>query len=254
MVAGKRVIVTGAGGGIGRATALRLARGGAQVACVDVDAGAAGATADAVAAAGGQAIAIAADVGDSAGNEEMVRRTADELGGVDALHANAAVQRMGRIDETSLEDWDELFRVNLRGVGLGVRAVLPELVRAGGGSVVITASLLAMVGDADLPAYGAMKGGLRALCRSLATAHGPQNVRVNTVCPGDVLTPMVEQYFAHQDDPEQARATVEAQYPLGRIASPDDVAAVVAFLISDEAGYLSGIDVPVDGGLLARIY
>jgi NAD(P)-dependent dehydrogenase (short-subunit alcohol dehydrogenase family) len=243
MVDGKRVIVTGAGGGIGRATALRLARGGARVACVDIDEDAVSSTADAI-----------TDAGDQADNEEMVRLTAAELGGVDALHANAAVQRMGRIDETSLEDWDELFRVNLRGVGLGVRAVLPELVRAGGGSVVMTASLLGMVGDPDLPAYGAMKGGLLALCRALATAHGPQNVRVNTVCPGDVLTPMVEQYFAHQPDPQQARATVEAQYPLRRMAAPDDVAAVVAFLISDEARYLSGIDIPVDGGLLARIY
>lgn len=254
MLKGKRVIVTGAGSGIGRATALRLARGRAAVTCVDLAAGLAAETADLIAAEGGEAIAVVADVGEERGNALMVQRTVDEFGGVDALHANAAVQRMGRIDETSLADWDELFRVNLRGVGIGFRAVLPELVKAGGGSVVITSSLLGMVGDPDLPAYGAMKGGLRALCRSLATAHGPDNVRVNTICPGDVLTPMVEQYFAHQPDPEAARGEIEERYPLRRFAMPEDVANLVAFLVSDEAGYLSGIDIPVDGGLLARIY
>lgn len=256
----KVVIVTGAAGGIGQATVIRLARGGASVGCVDIDAEAAQKAADAAnraaesAGSGGRAIGIGADISTETGNKAAVDETVSAFGGLDALHANAAIQRMGQLPDSSVEDWEAMFRVNLLGVALGVKSALPHMVERGGGAVVITASLLGMVGDPDMPAYGAMKGGLRALCRSLATTHGAQNIRVNTICPGDVQTPMLDDFFNHQPDPEEARKRILDHYPLGRFAQPEDIANLVAFLVSDEACYLSGIDIPVDGGLLAKIY
>jgi NAD(P)-dependent dehydrogenase (short-subunit alcohol dehydrogenase family) len=251
---GKVAIVTGAGRGIGEATATRFAEDGAAVVCVDVSGDGAEATARAISEAGGRAMAVEADVATSDGNARMVAEAVDRFGGLDVLHANAAVQIMGLLEETSEKDWDTLHATNLRGVYLGIQHALPRLRERGGGSVIITASLLGIVGDPDMPAYGAMKGGLRALCRAIATAHGPENIRCNTICPGDVETPMVEDFFAHQSDPQAAREEVTARYPLRRFASPRDVANVAVFLASDEASYLSGIDIVVDGGLLARIY
>lgn len=150
-----------------------------------------------------------------------------------------------------VEDWDALYRANLRGVGLGIKWSLPELARRGG-SVIMTASLLGLVGDPDMPAYGAMKGGLLAMCRSLAAAHGPENIRFNTICPGDVETPMLADFFDHQ--PAGTRERILEHYPLRRFPQPEDIANLVAFLASDDAAYLTGIDIPIDGGLLAQIY
>jgi len=250
---GKVAVVTGAGRGIGAAIAQRFASGGASVVCADIDGQSAQRTQATIEAAGGAGRAVEADVSTRAGNRAMMD-AALELGGLDILHANAAIQVMGRLEDTSEADWDALHAANLRGVYLGIREALPHLRARGGGSIIITASLLGIVGDPDMPAYGAMKGGLRALCRSLAAAHGPENIRCNTICPGDVETAMGADFFAHQADPEAARAEVLERYPLRRFATPDDVANVALFLASDEASYLTGIDVVVDGGLLARIY
>jgi NAD(P)-dependent dehydrogenase (short-subunit alcohol dehydrogenase family) len=251
---GKVAIVTGAGGGIGSATARKLAAEGAAVALVDRDADAAGQVADAIVAAGGAVMAIGADLARRDDHERIVAATLSRYGRLDVLHANAAVQVVAGLSETSERQWQDLFEVNLRGVAWGIEACLPAFREAGGGAAIVTASLLGIVGDPELPAYGAMKGGLRALCRSLAAAHGPEQIRVNTICPGDVETPMLADFFAHLPDPEGARRQIEERYPLRRFASPEDVANVVAFLASDEAAYLTGIDIVVDGGLLARIY
>jgi len=253
-LAGKTAIITGAGGGIGRAVVRRFVDEGSRVACVDVDAAAATGAAAAVEASGGQAIAITADVSTRAGNRQVVDETVDRFGGLDILHANAAIQLMGRLEETPEDSWERLEATNLRGVYLGIAEALPHLRERGGGSIIVTASLLGIVGDPDMPAYGAMKGGLRAMCRAVATAHGPENIRCNTICPGDVDTPMNVDFFTHQKDPVAAREHVTRQYPLRRFATPEDVANVAVFLASDEASYLSGIDIVVDGGLLARIY
>jgi NAD(P)-dependent dehydrogenase (short-subunit alcohol dehydrogenase family) len=251
---GKVTIVTGAGRGIGRATALRFAEEGAAVACVDLDSKTAAATAQEIATAGGSAIPVEADLSTDEGNRWMIDATVDNFGGVDVLHANAAYQFLGLLEETPEEEWDKLQRTNLRGVYLGIRHALPRFRERGGGAIVITASVLGLVGDPDLPAYGAMKGGLRSLARAIATAHGPENIRCNTICPGDVDTEMNIEFFAHQPDPEGARKEITDRYPLRRFASPRDVANAALFLASDEASYLTGIDLVVDGGLLARIY
>lgn len=250
---GKIAIVTGAGRGIGAAVAERFAGAGASVVVADIEGGSAERTRASIEEAGGRAVAVEADVSTVEGNRAMVAAAVD-LGGIDIFHANAAIQFMGVLEATGEGDWDALHATNLRGVYLGVREALPHLRARGGGSILITASVLGIVGDPDMPAYGAMKGGLRALCRSLATAHGPDNIRCNTICPGDVETPMGADFFAHQDDPDAARAAIVERYPLRRFATPEDVANVALFLASDEANYLTGIDVVVDGGLLARVY
>lgn len=222
--------------------------------CVDVAGDAVERVARSIQDAGGRALPLVADVARDDGNRHMVETTVARFGGLDVLHANAAVQFMGRLEDTPDQEWDRMEMTNLRGVAQGIRHALPRLRERGGGSIILTASLLGIVGDPDLPAYGAMKGGLRALCRSLATAHGPENIRVNTICPGDVETAMVQEFFAFQPDPEAARKAVTDRYPLRRFATPRDVANVAVFLASDEASYLTGIDIVVDGGLLARIY
>ena len=161
---------------------------------------------------------MCADISTAEGNDRAMSAAVDAFGGLDIFHANAAIQVMGHLEETDEATWDALHAVNLRGVYLGIRRALPELRERGGGSIVITASLLGIVGDPDLPAYGAMKGGLRALCRSLATAHGPEGIRVNTICPGDVETPLLAEFFDFQPDPEAARKEISDRYPLRRFA------------------------------------
>ena len=226
-LAGKSAIVTGAAQGIGRATAIRFAEEGAFVTCVDVQAELVHDTARAIEQAGGRALPVVADVATDEGNRRMVASPRSKpVGGLDVLHANAAVQIMARLEDTSEEQWDRTHATNLRGVYLGIKRALPHLRRRGGGSIIITSSLLGYVGNPDLPAYGAMKGGLRALCRSLATAHGADNIRVNTICPGDVETPLLQEYFDEQADPDAARQEIMERYPMGRFATPRDVANV----------------------------
>lgn len=251
---GKVAVITGAGAGIGEAAAIRFAEEGAAVACVDIVQEAAEATARTICDAGGVAVPVAADVSTVDGNRRMIEIAVARFGGVDVLHANAGVPFMGDLESTSDEEWDRLHDTNLRGPYLGIKRALPHFRERGGGSIIITASLLGIVGDSDMPAYGAMKGGLRALCRAVATAHGPENIRCNTICPGDVATQMNIAFFEHQPNPEAARNEITRRYPLRRFASPRDVANVALFLASDEANYLTGIDIVVDGGLLAQIY
>ena len=251
-LAGRTAIVTGAAQGIGRATAMRFGEEGAFVTCVDIQADLVNETALTITRAGGQALPVVADIATNDGNDHMIRATVDASGGLDILHANAAVQIIARLEETSEEQWDRTHATNLRGVFLGIKHALPHLRDRGGGSIIITSSLLGYVGNPDLPAYGAMKGGLRALCRSLATAHGPDNIRVNTICPGDVDTPLLQEYFDEQPDPAAARREIMDRYPMRRFATPLDVANVALFLASDEAKYVTGTDIIVDGGLFAK--
>ncbi len=251
---GKVVIVTGAGQGIGEASAIRFAEEGASVVCVDVHEAKVAQTAETIAAAGGTAVPVVADVATADGNKAMTRLAADRFGGLDILHANAGIQFMARLEETPEAEWDRLHSTNLRGVYLGIKEAVPLMRSRGGGAIVITASVLGIVGDPDLPAYGATKGGLRAMCRSLAASLGPENIRVNTICPGDVETPLLTEFFDFQPDPAAARKQITDRYPLGRFAEPRDIGNAAVFLASDEASYISGIDIVVDGGLLAKIY
>jgi len=253
-LAGKVAIVTGAGQGVGEATAQRFAEEGAAVGCVDINGETVRQTAEAIEKAGGHSLAITADISTEDGNARMIAETVQAFGGLDVLHANAAIQVMGRLEDTSPDDWERLFATNLHGVARAIRLAAPHLRQRNGGSIIITASALGIVGDPDLPAYGAMKGGLRSMCRSLALSYGPENIRINTICPGDIDTPLLQEFFDYQPDPETARREITELYPLRRFATPRDIANVALFLASDDASYLTGTDIIVDGGLLARVY
>jgi NAD(P)-dependent dehydrogenase (short-subunit alcohol dehydrogenase family) len=246
-------IVTGAGRGIGAATARRFAGEGAAICCVDRDARAAEEVVTDIRERGGEAISMTLDVSQTADNEAMVEETVRTLGRLDILHANAGTALVASLERSSRQQWTALVESNVYGVAHGVAAAVPEMRERGGGSVIITSSVVALVGDADMPAYSATKGAVSALCRSLAVAYGPSGIRVNTISPGDVETEMLDRYLEATDDPSAARAAMVASYPLGRLASPDDIAAAATFLASDDSSYVTGTDLRVDGGLLARL-
>jgi NAD(P)-dependent dehydrogenase (short-subunit alcohol dehydrogenase family) len=250
---GKTVAITGAARGIGRACAERYAADGASVVVADIDAAGVDTVVSAVRSAGGTATGAVVDVSTDDGNSQLVA-AADGLGGLDVLHANAAVQIMGQIDTFGADDWDRVHQVNLRGIYLGIKHAIPALRARGGGAITITSSILALTGDPDLPAYGASKGGLTALAKAVAAAHGVDRIRCNTICPGDVETPLLQEFFDFQPDPAGAREEITSRYPLGRLAQPSDIAAAASFLASDDASYITGIDLLIDGGLRARIY
>ena len=176
-------------------------------------------------------------------------------GRLDVIVNNAAIQVAGPLHETTEADWDRVHQVNLKGVFFGCKHAVIAMRKDGhGGSIVNVASILGIVGDPLLPAYGAAKGGVLALTRSIATGYGPEGIRANAICPGDIDTPMVQAYFDESPDPAQARAAVEHEYPLRRIASPDEIGGVVAFLASDTSSFVNGHALVADGGLLADCY
>jgi len=232
--AGRVAVVTGGASGIGAATARRLHAAGAQVVIVDVQSGAQ-ALADEL---GAGATAVVADVADEAG-WALVEHTCDDLGRVDVLVSNAARQIPAPVLELTTADWDSQIAVNLRGAYLGLRALLPALARTNG-SVVIVSSVHAQMGVVAHPAYAASKGGLAALTRQVAVDYAP--VRVNCVVPGPILTPA----WDHIDEPDRLRSI--EQTVLKRFGDPDEVAAVIEFLASDAASYVTGASLVVDGG------
>ena len=253
-LSGKAALITGAGSGIGAATAHVFADEGAAVAVLDIVGERAMEVSQAINQAGGETFHIAADVSRAADVEGAVRATVERWGKLDILVNNAAIQIMGPLHEQREADIDRLIAVNLKGVILGCRYALPVMLAQRKGVILSTSSVLGVVGDPDLGVYGATKGGIIALTKSLAVAYGPRGIRVNCVCPGDVNTAIGKEFFDFQHDPEAARQKVANEYPLRRIAEPVEIGRVFAFLASDEASFISGAHVPVDGGLLADVY
>jgi NAD(P)-dependent dehydrogenase (short-subunit alcohol dehydrogenase family) len=250
----KVAIVTGAARGVGEAVVWRMAQEGARVIAIDVLEKSLEGVVTAIRAAGFEATALVADVASREANERAIALATTVYGGLDIFHANAAVIHTKDILCTTEAMWDEIHSVNLKGVYLGCQAAIPALIKRGGGSLILTASVLSLVGDAELSAYGAAKGGLRALCRSLAVAYGPKNIRCNTICPGDIQTEMFAGFVEQQPDPVAALKKFTDAYALRRLATPQDVANAAVFLASDESRYITGTDVIVDGGLLAKCY
>lgn len=257
--AGRIALVTGGSSGIGRAAAEVLAAAGAAVAVGGLDAADTYETVEAITAAGGRALPVVADVTDSAAVTEAVQRTVSAFGGLDVLVTSAGIQRYGNVADTDDKTWDEVFAVNVKGVFLAARAALPYLRRSTtGGAVVVVSSVQARAAQSNVAAYAAAKGALTALVRSMAVDEGPFGVRVNAVCPGSVDTPMLRRSAELFSDGTGASAhrlldDWGRAHPLGRIAQPREVAEVIAFLAGTRAGFLTGADVPVDGGLLAAL-
>ena len=235
--------VTGGGHGIGRATALRLAAEGAAVAIADLDVAAAGRTANEVTAAGGTAIAVACDVTDTAAVDGAVAETVARFGRLDVLAnvAGADVEEPPFAEQTD-EIWRRMHEINLLGVVRTTRAAIPHLLAAPhGGSVVNVSSVNGMLAIGSYP-YSAAKAGLQNLTMNLAAEYGPRGVRFNVVAPGTVRTRV-------WDDQPESFAQMHRLYPLGRVGEPEDIAAAIAFLVSDDAAWITGVTLPVDGGL-----
>jgi NAD(P)-dependent dehydrogenase (short-subunit alcohol dehydrogenase family) len=243
---GKVALVTGAGSGIGWATARRLAAEGARVACVDRAADRARETVRAITAAGGEALAIHADVTEPADCERIVDETVARFSLLTTL-VNSAGVRPERMDRTPPPgEWERVVDTNLTGTYLASRAALPALSASGHGSVTNLASIYGLVGGSLSPAYAASKGAVVNLSRQMAIQWAPK-VRVNCVCPGVIETPMTR---ALLDDPAW-REAILLKYPLQRFGQPDEVAAAILYLASDEAAFVTGVALPIDGGYTA---
>ena len=246
---GRHALVTGGASGIGEATARELVRAGAFVWIADLNAGAAEALAQSL----GSAQALHLDVT----NPDSIAAAAARLRALDLLVNNAGIGHVGSIETTAPDDFDKLMNVNVRGVYLVTRAFLPLLLAAGErgaavASIVNIASVAGLVGIRQRFAYCTSKGAIVAMTRQLAVEY-PKTLRVNAVCPGTVQTPFVESYLErfHKDNKEETRAELRARQPVGRLGRPEEVAALVRYLASDEAAFVSGSLFPIDGGWTA---
>ncbi len=251
---GKVAIVTGAASGIGRATARLFAQEGGAVTLGDVQTEALESAAGEIAAGGGLALAVPANVADEASVKRLVKRTVRTFGGVDVLSANAGILGgWGHISELSLETWDQILDVNLRGMFLSAKYTIPEMEKRGGGSIINMGSGAGVTGPSSSIPYGSSKAGITGLTITLARHYGPRNIRVNCICPATVDTPMKRShadYEAERGDrsPEAAWEDFERQCTLGRAATPEDIARVVLFLASDDAAYVNGSVIHLHGG------
>ncbi|RAV18800.1 SDR family NAD(P)-dependent oxidoreductase [Paenibacillus contaminans] len=253
-LADKTVFITGAGSGIGEAAALLFAKRGARIVVLDIEGNRAEAVAEEIRKQGGECTAIAADVGNESDMKQAIGETVSRFGSLDVLINNAASQIMGPLHECTEEQFDRMMQVNVKGVFFGCKYALPVMMSRRSGVVLSVSSVLGVVGDPDLSVYGATKGAIIALTKSLAVAYGPYGIRANCLCPGDVNTPMVKRFFDYQSDPEQARDQVNRHYPLRRIAEPEEIASALAFLASSDASFISGSSMFVDGGLTSEVY
>ncbi|ELZ77890.1 3-oxoacyl-ACP reductase [Haloferax gibbonsii ATCC 33959] len=243
---GKVALVTGAASGIGRATALRFAEEGAMVALSDVQVDAGEQVVREIESEGGDAAFFEADSSKESDVASLVDRAVSEFGGLDFAHNNAGIEGTpGPIAEMSIEDFQRVIDINLTGVFLGLKYEIPRLVENGGGAIVNTSSVAGLTGGANLAHYYAAKHGVIGLTRSAALEVAAENVRVNAVCPGVIETPMIERFTAGDDE---ARAGLLEDEPIGRLGKPEEIASAVVYLCSDDASFVTGHPMVVDGG------
>ncbi len=251
ILTGKVALITGAASGIGRATALLFAREGAAVALFDRDDAGGQSAARAIEAEQGRALFVHGDVTRDADARRAVDETVTRLGGLQILFNNAGIIRRTTIVDTSEEDWDRVMDANVKGIFLLSRRAVPAMARAGGGVILNTASVWGLVGGARAAAYCASKGAVVLLTKAMAIDHGPQNIRVNCICPGDTDTPMLRSEAAMLGDPMDRHMAQAADVPLRRVARPEDIARAALYLASDASSFVSGAPLIVDGGFVA---
>jgi NAD(P)-dependent dehydrogenase (short-subunit alcohol dehydrogenase family) len=266
-LAGKVALITGAGSGIGRATARLFAAEGASVAVADIDLAAAEQTVARIAADAGAAAEVpgppdsarrpvpdarpySADVTSLADTEALAAAVAGAWGRIDVLFSNAGIAGVGTVEETSLELWERVMAVNARGVFLVARAVVPAMVAARGGSIINMSSTIAEIGLARRASYAASKGAVLALTRQMQADYAPHGIRVNALLPGTIHTPFVDRYLADSyDDPEAGLEILRRRQLTGDLGRPEDVAAAALFLASDDSRFVLGSGLFVDGGV-----
>jgi NAD(P)-dependent dehydrogenase (short-subunit alcohol dehydrogenase family) len=251
---GKIALVTGAGSGIGRQTAIRYAQEGALVGVADVRIEAAQDTAALVVADGGTAAPLAMDVASATSVAAGVDALVGEHGSLDVLVNNAGITIVGAAHAMEEADWDRELAINLKSVYLVSRAAWPHLVERGGGAILSTASIAGLWAIPDDAAYCASKAGVIMLTKCMALDGARAGIRVNCVCPGFIDTPMIHGYFEDQPDPEAARRFATGLHPLGRLGTPLDIADAFVYLASDEARWVTGSALVVDGGLTSGIW
>jgi NAD(P)-dependent dehydrogenase (short-subunit alcohol dehydrogenase family) len=246
----KTALVTGAASGIGKETCVLFAKEGANVACVDVNSDGAQAVADAITADGGRAIAVTADVSKDADCARMVEETEAAFGGLHIAFNNAGIMDSGDDDAVTTEEavFDRTYAINVKGVFLGCKYEIPALRRAGGGSIVNTASFVALLGAATPQiAYTASKGAVLSMTRELAVIHAREDIRVNALCPGPLKTELLMKFL----DTEEKKQRRLVHIPMGRFGEASEMARAALYLASDEASYLTGATFSVDGGITA---
>lgn len=245
----KVMVVTGGGSGIGQASALTCAREGARVVIMDVVESGGRETEKALKDQGSEGFFVHADVTKASDWQRLLKAVEDRYGRLDVLFNNAGSNLAKPVTELTEEEWDGLVDLNLKGVFLGVKHAVPLMLRAGGGSIINTASTFGLIGFPKMPAYCASKGGVIALTRQLALDYARQKIRVNCICPGPTLTPRIQRYL----DGGMARADdILQDVPMGRFARPEEIAATVLFLASEEASFVTGTALVVDGGQTAH--
>lgn len=238
---GGRAVVTGAASGIGQQIAHLLVAEGAQVVGADLDV-------EGIPAA---AVAVRADVSDDADVSRLIATAEERFGGVDLLFNNAGVGSTTTVLETSVAEWDRVFAVNVRGVFLGIKHALPGMLARGHGVIVNTASAAGLIGLPDRAAYCASKGAVIALTRQVAVQWAHDGIRCNCICPGTVDSPWVGRLLAQADDPTARRAALVARQPMGRLGDPEEIAKAALYLASDDAAFITGTSLVIDGGIVA---
>lgn len=245
----KVAVITGAGSGIGRATAELFAREGARVVVADFNADTGQETVQRIQDTGGQATFVQVDVSNSEQVQQLVQTTLDTYGGIDILFNNAATLLFGTVVDTSETDWNRLMSVNLNGTFLCSKAVIPHMIERGGGCIInASSSTGAHDGNTNAAAYVTSKGAVTLLTRCMAIDHAQDNIRVNALAPGPTDTPMLRQAL-----PPEERAAFAATFPAKRLGRPEELAAATLFLASDEASFVTGAVFAVDGGQTAQV-
>ena len=250
----KVVLITGGGSGMGRLASLTFAREGARVVSVDVSPETGAAAVDEITRAGGQALFVAADVGREDQVRNAVREAVARFGRLDVLYNNAGIfpAEDGSVVDLDATVWDRVMTVNLKGIYLCCKHGIPELLRAGGGSIINVASFVALVGcSVPQDAYTASKGGVIALTKSLAVQFGPQRIRTNAIAPGPVETPLLTSWLLANPEAKKRRLD---RIPMGRFGRPEDIVQMALYLASDEATWVNGSVLVVDGGITSNYF
>lgn len=250
----KVVIVTGGALGLGKASALLLAREGAKVVVTDILTEEGEAVAREIRDNGGEAMFLKHDVASEQAWDEVIQRTKDTFKRLDVVVNNAGIGIGGTAEDTSFEDWQRVIKVNLDSVFLGTRRAIEAMKPGGGGSIINLSSIEGLVGDPNLAAYNASKGGVRIFTKSAALhcAKAGYRIRVNSVHPGYIWTPMVENYLASVGDVDEGRKYLDSLHPVGHVGEPDDIAYGVLYLASDESKFVTGTELVIDGGYTAQ--